>query len=216
MLLCSIVLLLLTGCEEKPKFTVDLSNFFNVDKNITYIYKMVDTHEINGKVEPFMSERYMEKDVMQANNNCINIQSYVLFSNKDIEQMDKRLRAELKDNKLRALDEKYCIVGNTITINGETCMNLDKEWSIVSESILSDGSKPTENKAECKVVDVSEKIVLGSHRKIIHTQCTMGKLADTVDWFFAEKIGLYKVEMIATFPEYHSQSKNEIILINKK
>jgi len=214
MLFWSILLLLLSACEEKPKFTMDLSDFFKLDKNATYVYKMVDTHEVNGKKEPFMPERTMEKRVIKAENNCVNIQSYVLFTDADIEQMDKRLRAELKDNKLRTIDEKYCVDGNTIKINGQIHMNLDKRWNIISESIPADGSKSTENKIECQVVDVSERVLLSKKRKIIHTQCK-SELFETMDWFFAEKIGLYKMRIVSTFPEFHSQSTNEVILVRE-
>ena len=214
-LLWSILLLLLSACEEKPKFTMDLSHFLTVDRNTTYVYKIVDTYEVNGKVKPFMPERYMEKRVIRAENNCVNIQSYVLFTDKDIEQMDKRLRAELKDNKLRTIDEKYCVDGNTIKINGEIHMNLDKEWNIVSESIPSDGSKSTEYKLECQVMDVSEKLVLKKKRKIIHTQCKEKNIG-TLDWSFVENIGLYKMKIVSTFPEFHSQSTNEVILVREK
>ena len=214
-LLWSILLLLLSACEEKPKFTMDLSDFFNLDKNTTYVYKMIDTHEVNGKVEPLMPERYMEKHVYPVGNNCINIQSYVLFNDKDIKQMDKGLRAQLKDNKFRTIDEKYCVDGNTIKINGGIHMDLDKEWNMVSKSIPADGSKLTENKIECQVVDVSKKVVLSKKRKIIHTQCT-GELFETMDWSFVENIGLYKMKIVSTFPEFHSQSTNEVILVREK
>ena len=214
-LLWSILLLLLSACEEKPKFTMDLSNFFNIDKNATYVYKIVDTYKVNGKVKPFMPDRYMEKHLIRGDNNCINIQSYVLFNDKDIEQMDKGLRAELKDNKLRTIDEKYCVEGNTIKINGEIMMNLEKKWNIVSELIPADGFKPTEYKTECQVVNVSEKVILTKKRKIIHTQCK-GKPLEIMDWYFAEKIGFYKMKMFSEDTEFHSQSTNEIILVREK
>ena len=213
-LLWSIVLLLLSACEEKPKFTMDLSDFFNLDKNATYMYKMIDTHEVNGKVKPLLPERYMEKLVLPVGNNCINVQSYVLFNDNAIEQMDKRLRAQLKDNKFRTIDEKYCVDGNTININGEICMNLDKKWQIIFRSIPTDGPKSTENKIECQVVDVSEKVVLSKKRKIIHTQCT-SEVFETMDWSFVENIGLYKMKIVSTFPEFHSQSTNEVILVGE-
>jgi len=207
--------LLLSACEEKPKFTMDLSDFFNLDKNTTYVYKMIDTHEVNGKVEPLMPERYMEKRVIRAENNCVNIQSYVLFTDKDIEQMDKRLRVQLKDNKFRTIDEKYCVDGNTIKINGETHMNLDKKWQIIFRSIPTDGPKSTEYKAECHVMNISEELVLKKNRKIIYTQCT-SELFETMDWSFVENIGLYKMVSVFEDPEFHSKSKNKIILVREK
>ena len=217
-LLWSILLLLLSACEEKQKFTMDLSDFFNIDKNATYVYKIADTLKVNGKVKQFMPDRYMEKHLIREDNNCINIQSYVLFNDKDIEQMDKGLRAELKDNKLRTIDEKYCVEGNTIKINGETVVNLEKKWNIVSESIPADGSKSTEDKIECQVVDVSEKVILTKKRKIIHTQCKNKKelYLSEVDFYFVEKIGLYKMKMFSEDTEFHSQSTNEIILVREK
>ena len=217
-LLWSILLLLLSACEEKPKFTMDLSDFFNIDKNTTYVYKIVDTLKVNGEVKPFMPDRYMEKYLIREDNNCINIQSYVLFDDKDVEQMDKRLRAELKDNKLRTIDEMYCVEGNTIKINGEIMMNLEKKWNIVSESIPADGSKSTEDKTECQVVDVSEKVILTKKRKIIHTQCKSKKelYLGEVDFYLAEKIGLYKMKMFSEDPKSHSQSANEVILVGEK
>jgi hypothetical protein len=93
-------------------------------------------------------------------------------------------------------------------------MNLDKRWNIISESIPADGSKSTENKIECQVVDVSERVLLSKKRKIIHTQCK-SELFETMDWFFVEKIGLYKMKTVSTFPEFHSQSTNEVILVRE-
>ena len=217
-LLWSILLLLLSACEEKPKFTMDLSDFFNIYRNVTYVYKIIDTHKVNGEVKQFMPDRYMEKHLIREDNNCINMQSYVLFDDRDIDKMDKHLRVELKNNKLRTIDEKYCVEGNTIKINGEIMMNLDKKWNIVSKSIPADGFKPTEYKTECQVVDVSEKVILTKKRKIIHTQCKSKKelYLSEVDFYFAEKIGLYKIKMFSEDTEFHSQGTNEIILVREK
>jgi len=210
----SILLLLLSSCEKEQKFTMNLSNFFTIDKNATYVYKILNTNKVKGQKEPFISEMYMEKQITQAKNHCIDIQSYQLFDNKDIEQMDKQLRAELKDNKLRTIDEKYCIDNNTITINGVIHMNLDKKWNLISKSIPVDESKSAESKIECQVIDVSKKLILNIERQTIHTQCIDKE--NTMNWFFAEKIGLYRMEFISKFPEFHSQSKNEIILVREK
>jgi hypothetical protein len=207
---------LLTGCNEKPKFSADLNGFFSIDKNVTYVYKIVDMHRMNDKPEEWTHETYMERKITQAGENCIDIRSYVVFSDNDIERMDKRLKAQLKNRKLKALDEKYCVVGNTrITINGETYVDLEKEWTIRSESIPVNDSKPATHRLKCKVENISNETLLHRSRKVIHTRCT-ANTSVTVDWFFAEKIGLYTLEMTADFPQFHSQSKNRIVLIGEK
>ena len=154
-LMVSVLIVLFLGCDKKQEFSMDLNNFFNLDKNITYIYQMKDTHEVKGKRESFMKDRYMEKHLSSNGKNCIQITSYVLFDKDDIVKMDKRLRAEIVDNKLKTIDEEYCVKGDTIRMSGEVFVDLKGEWEMDSISTSSDGVEVEKIKIKCQIINIS-------------------------------------------------------------
>ena len=196
---------------------IDLSRFFDVEHNRTYLYKIVDSYETDKNAKPMVAEKYMEKEVTKSTKQCIVTKNYLLFKQKDMPRLDTQLKAAMKENKLRIMDERYCAKGDTIWVNGTTMVNLKKNWTINYQTASIDNNAPKSNKAVCRVLDIEEKMVLGKKRKIIHTRCiSQNTIFAPIDWYFAEKIGLYKMKTVFTDKISHIRSTNEIVLVGAK
>ncbi len=191
---------LLLGCSEQSTQSVGLlTKFLPFENNATkYIYKTTTINEgpTIGKMKS--KNIYTEKIVTSKNNNCIFTDNYTLFDEEDISQMPTVMKKHIKNNKIKGISEQLCVNKNKIYFNNSiTLYQRNNNWTVEVQAVFADGQEKT-IEAECNFISLSKEIILGKRKEVIHTQCKYEiekREINTIDWFMAEGLGLYKIIM---------------------
>ena len=196
------------------KVDINLDDFLSPTSNQVFKYKMSmqNSNQFSGTTN--MDDKYIEKVGNKIENYCLNIKSYLLFDNNDLNQMPKDMQEMVKNNNFRTeyISEQLCSTNGILILNEMAIYKNSNNWNNelqIEEFDINNIQKTTTVLSSCNLVEISEKLLFDKKRKVIHSQCNWKYDGDTYkfEYFIAEGLGLYKsVQSISSHEETESKS----------
>ncbi len=205
----------LSGCETKQTPHIDLSVFLPSAMG-TYVYKVITKNSILNSGTRKSKDMYEEKNIHKRVDNCVDIDTYTRFYAEDISGMPKVLKQQVQDGKLYNGSIGFCTDHEKIFYRDGTILyQAGKDWSMEIQSVSASEKEKT-IQADCHFIALSDDVIMGERRKVLHTQCQYEiaeHITESIDWFLAEGVGLYKIVMTMDDENTHSHSTIERVLM---